>query len=550
MRNTFKLIITSAAAVLLLGSCIEEYVPESATVTTQQLSGSSSALTAAISGLPAQFTPAYLIFGSDEQCEFDMGFPQFNMQLSEIMGDIFVQGSNSGYDWFNRWNRCLNMDAETDYAQVPWYTLYAFVKSANDIVASIDEETADANTLGNLGLALAFRAMEYTLLMTIYEPVENSYTDISEVKGLTVPIVTDKTEESVSKNNPRAKHADLVALIESDLNKAEEYLAGFKTPSGMYPSLAVVYGLKARLYMIEKNWAEAQKYARKAIDTSGATPLTQDEWENPTSGFCDATANSSWMWFVRYSAENMGNLCNWTGWVSAEADWGYNSLCFFGINRWLYERIPETDFRKHSFLDPEKSAYYAYKTCREPEYFEETCPPYTAIKFRCKGGDWENFSVGGASDLPLMRVEEMYLIEAEAIGMQNLAEGKAALENFMKTYRDPEYTFAPKNIAKGIVEQGAPGVAADVFEFQEEVFFQKRIEFWGEGTVTFADYKRIQPGNYQAYEGTNAPGADFYLNCDRVKPNCTLVIPRDELDSNVGIVNNPDPSSKVTPVTL
>ena len=39
----------------------------------------------------------------------------------------------------------------------------------------------------------------------------------------------------------------------------------------------------------------------------------------------------------------------------------------------------------------------------------------------------------------MMRVEEMYYIEAEAKAHQNLAEGVEAMVNFVKTYRDPEY---------------------------------------------------------------------------------------------------------------
>lgn len=39
-----------------------------------------------------------------------------------------------------------------------------------------------------------------------------------------------------------------------------------------------------------------------------------------------------------------------------------------------------------------------------------------------------------------MRVEEMYLIKAEAEAMSgNLAAGKSTLENFVQAYRDPSF---------------------------------------------------------------------------------------------------------------
>ena len=47
---------------------------------------------------------------------------------------------------------------------------------------------------------------------------------------------------------------------------------------------------------------------------------------------------------------------------------------------------------------------------------------YATIKFRPKNGEMNDYTIGAAVDYPLMRIEEMYLIEAEAIGMsQGLA---------------------------------------------------------------------------------------------------------------------------------
>lgn len=43
-----------------------------------------------------------------------------------------------------------------------------------------------------------------------------------------------------------------------------------------------------------EDYANAQVYARKAIEESGATPTTQDQWLSTTSGFNDISI-SSWM---------------------------------------------------------------------------------------------------------------------------------------------------------------------------------------------------------------------------------------------------------------
>lgn len=519
-------------AALSLTSCIKETFPEGGTATSEQIAESSSALNASMSGIPAQLSQGYLVYG-EQTTEIDMGYPALMITYTELMGDIFPSGSNPAYDWFRRYNTEDAGLAPTTYNQyVPWRTLYMFVKSANDIIKSV-RTVSEPSALqkGYLGMAYAYRAWAYYHLWNMYEPVANQYTDCSKVLGLTVPIVTDETAESAGKNNPRVTAEDMYTFIMGDLDNAETGLKDYTPSSKLFPSIAVVYGLKARVYMTKGEYAKAAEYARKAIDESGCTPLTQAQWESPTSGFCDASANNSWMWYIAYSAESMGNLCNFTGWMAGEADWGYNSLTLFAINRWIYDRIPDTDFRKHSFIDPNKYTYYNYQTSRDKAFITSQ-KPYFSIKFRCKAGNWEEYATGGATDVPLMRVEEMYLIEAEAKGMLNIADGVSALTTFMTTYRNPQYTCTASTAAA----------------FEDEILFQKRVEFWGEGTAFF-DAKRMRAGSYQSYTGTNAPGDAFKINAVGIKPGWNFCIPENEIQNNTALegMNNPDPTGTIKP---
>ena len=68
----------------------------------------------------------------------------------------------------------------------------------------------------------------------------------------------------------------------------------------------------------------------------------------------------------------------------------------------------------------------------------------------------------GAIDVPLMRVEEMYLILAEAQGMLTPTTGAKTLSDFVKTYRQPDYSFN--------------GSTPDAV--RKEVWRQRRIELW------------------------------------------------------------------------
>ena len=524
-------------AAFALTGCIEETFPESSKATAEMVSQSASALEGAVNGISSQMSKGYLVY--DEQVtEIDMALPAMMIIQTELLGDMYPGISdNVGYDWYRRYNTVQSIDETTDFSYIPWFTLYKFVKSANDVISVVDIETAAPAQKAYAGMAYACRAYEYYLLTSLYEPVENIYTNVSAVKGLTVPFVLESTTAEQAKNNPRVPHDEMIAFILSDLDKAEKCLADYESANRLAPTLAVVYGLKAKVYLLNNDYANAAKYARMGIDeatANGAKPMTKAELLDEKSAFSKATAG--WLWYVHYDAENMGNLCNFVGWMSCEADWGYASLTQPCIDKSLYDHIGETDYRKGWFLNPKKYDYADYKTSRDKAWVE-AAPDYAAIKFRCIDGDYKTYSVGGASDVPVMRIEELYLIEAEAVAAsEGVAAGVTLLNNFMQSYRDASYNYT----------------GSDLRAFQLEVLTQMRIEGWGEGWA-FPSAKRLQPDVIQNYEGTNAPTDDYKINCKGIKPTWTLVIPQTEVQSNVALEgkNNPNPTQTVvgpTPV--
>ena len=122
-----------------------------------------------------------------------------------------------------------------------------------------------------------------------------------------------------------------------------------------------------------------------------------------------------------------------------------------------------------------------------------------------------------ASDIILMRVEEMYLINAEATAMAGKpADGKAILENFVKTYRDPSYTCA----------------ATDAAGVQEAVWKQRRIEFWGEGQAYFDLLRLNKPLDRR---GGGWPSEWVYNVPAPLKP---FLIPQREINANKAIQSN------------
>ena len=162
----------------------------------------------------------------------------------------------------------------------------------------------------------------------------------------------------------------------------------------------------------------------------------------------------------------------------------------------------------------------------------DTCSKFNAycgFKFPPANGDGDISTVGNAVSIPMMRVEEMYLIEAEAIGRsQGEGAGRTALESFVNSYRYKDGSY--KSTGAGI--EG----------FIDDVFTQKRIELWGEGLILW-DYRRLEKAVTRGYPGTNWP-ALYRLNSipNYVAPWTTFSIPETERNFNEAVILNPDPS--------
>lgn len=534
MKKTLKIFSIAAISAFALTSCIEETLPQGSTATAEQVGASASALEASLRGIPSQMAQGYLVYG-DQVEETDMAYPAYMIAQTELLGDIYP-AVESGYDWYYPFNTTEYDNGENSAcAFLTWFTFYKFIKSANDIIATVDinDPNVSPNVKGAAGVAYACRAFDYYMLTMFYEPKANIYTDCSAVLGLTVPFVTETTSNDDAKNNPRATHEEMIEFILSDLDKAEACLKEYTPENKTLPNLAVVYGIRAKVHMWDEDYVNAAKYARMAIEESGATPVTDAQWNDVKTGF--NTANQAWMWYIHYDAENMGNLCNYIGWIASESTWSYAAYTQPCIDRSLYEKISHTDFRKKSFVDPDRENY-PRESVHGAEWLAKQ-PNYLSLKFRCGSGDTENYATGGAVDVPVMRVEEMLLIEAEAVAhTQGVDAGIALLENFMKSYRDSEYVYT----------DALAGTDDALRNFQLEVLTQMRIEFWGEGCA-FQQAKRIQPGVMQNYEGTNATDDKTKINCYGIKPTWNIVIPQSEVQVNVALQgkNNPDPTKTV-----
>ena len=516
-----------AATLFSTTSCIEETFPTNA-ATESQLGSSAKATEALLWAMPAFLNDAETV--ADNHYEWGYGS---QMHIRDVMtGDMTVVAT--GYDWYSSWGANKNQGENSANTQYVWNYYWKFLQTANNLIAAVDPETATPAQLGMLGAAQAYRALAYLDMAQLYEFLPNEVTDTINASGnnilhLTVPIVREGMTEDEVRNNPRATREQMAAFILSDLDKAEENIKTLEITSKTIPHLDVVYGLKARYYMWLGEYEGAKTYARLSIDNNTGHVMSQDECLNTTTGFNTA---SPWMWASTTQKEDAvvkTGILNWASWMSPEAQYGYNAAgATTMIDAAMYARISDTDFRKLMFKAPAGHALEAKVPYIDAAWGAEL-PEYAAIKFRPNEGNTQEYSVGSSTSYPLMRVEEMYFIEAEAAEHVAPGEGVALLTDFMTTYRDAEYSLP---------------IGVDAID---EIVFQKRVELWGEGQ-SFYDYKRLNMSVTRGYEGSNVDAArQFNTNGRPAWMNYCIVLTEKNNNSAIKGWENPDPTGKYTP---
>lgn len=546
MNKTYKSLLAALAVapMVLTTGCIEEVFPTNGVIQ-EQLNGNIKATEALVWAMPGHLNQ-YATVASDQHYDWGQGSI---MHARDVMtADMSVV--YSGYNWFSTWSSC-SVALNSGYAatQFIWNFQTEQVLTTNKVVGGVTD-TSSPEMAAYRGQGLAFRASTYLDMARMYEFLPNAdiaseNADGNDVLGYTVPIVTEQTTEEQARNNPRATHAEMVAFIKKDLEEAIPLLEkGTPRSSKTVPNAAVAYGLLARLYLWDATYHEeglrfagpgtaaelyqkAAEYARLAISKSGATPMTREQSLNKNTGFNDIEV-SSWLWGGQYTDEDnavKSALLNWTSWMSNETTFGYACAGpYVMIASNVYNRINDRDWRKLMFLAPEGSALSGQETLIDPAQREEF-PAYASLKFRPGSGNMTDNNIACVVGYPLMRVEEMYFIEAEATAHSNPAAGLQLCSDFMKKFRNPSYI----------------SYATSMEDVIDEIVFQKRVELFGEGQSYF-DYKRLNMGVDRTYSGTNFNwGQDTFKTTGRPWW-MNFVITQQECDSNKGCQgwNNPN----------
>lgn len=553
-QYNYKYIMMSAAIVASLASCadIDDQNPAGYVITDEQKNQTVEAIPervkADLAGMYTMMGKMGTYFGEDangtQPRDDDGGYP--SVCLSNDLNGPDMVSENSGYNWFSVASEYTDRTPNYANPRMRYGLFYNQIKAANDIIASIDETTEETNLKQYLGQAKACRAFSYLNLVPYFQ-----FNYATSADKPAVPLVLETTTDY--SNNPRATVAEIYTQIEKDLLSARDLLDGYSPSDNSYVTKAVCDGLLARTYLCMGEYAKAAEFAQYAIDESGATPATREEVSHPY--FYDMSEHN-WMWSIAVSTSDVTNFAL-PAWPSQLGSFSSNSYTAYAslyrrINPLLYNKISDTDIRKQWWLDENRFSSLldglswtgivkdgSTVTVTGQDIVDAVFPDvktafttYTNVKFGMKSGIG---STTNNNDWPLMRVEEMYLVKAEGLGMSgNISAGKQVLEDFVKTYRDPSYSC----------------VASDEKSFQNEVWFQRRVELWGEGFSMFDIMRLGKP--VVRFHGSNKgiwPDA-FCFNIPANDGYLLMRFSQKETNNNSAIVNNTDgtlPSSMQYP---
>ncbi len=534
MKNNKYTSVLAIASMVALGACsdIDDIVPEGGTMLETQLKATTSIIPgradATFSGMYTKLGDplSFGRFASDRPDDF--GFVM--MAFSNDLEAADIVGQNNNYNWFSTCSELTTRNADYANPYIRYRGVYDEVARANDVIKAYGEITAEtsAEIKYKVAQAYAIRAFCY---LNIAPYFQFNYKTSSDKPC--VPLVTETTTDFT--NNPRAAVKEIYDQIVSDLDFAIANLDGYTRPDKSKIDKQVAYGLRARANLDMGKYAEAASDAAAAAQ--GYTPASIAEVSTPS--FYNIT-DHNWLWGYDMTMDvaKAFPYATSSSWIRSFSANGYSAGTgtYFCINNLLYDKIPDSDVRKGWWVDADLNSPLldglTWGSLKGQQIATEEIAdekmiflPYTNVKFGM-------YTIGGTTneeDWPFMRVEEMLLIQAEGlIKSGQTAAGVQVLNDFVRTYRDPQYN-----------------AEATGRKIEDEVWFQRRVELWGEG-FSNSDTRRLGKPLVRFHgSDSNWPEA-FRFNMTADDGWWLLRFCTDELNTNLAIVDNEGGASPVS----
>lgn len=495
-----RLIYLMIAASIIGVGCSEDFldpVRDTTELTTAEIAENAefnpALIEGSLEGIYSYMVEPFAVTGAGGS-HYDFGHKSIDIWSDILSGDMALTAN--GYGWYQN---TANLVSTVDYTRaenrIVWTYLYKTVVTANEVIATLGGNDAQPTAQASrhmLGQAKALRAYAYFYLTQLFQ---RSYDPSQPI----LPFYNGVAEETVIGKAPASQ---IYGLIVDDLSDAIIFLDDFNRSFKHQINKTVAQGLLAYTYAAMGEYGQAKVLA-DAVIASGA-PLTttgQLAFPGAGSGFNDVNT-ASWIWGYDLTTEMGHQLVDWWG----QIDYYTYSYAWAGdrkgIDSALFAAIPANDIRKSQFGTSGITNYMPINKFFHPG--------------RTAGGQQAI-----TTDLVYMRVEEFYLLSAEAAaktGDDSSAKTtlKLLLENRLggaanaATYVDPLSGQALK----------------------DAIYLQTRIEMWGEGKSYLA-MKRNQATVTRGSNHLFRAGQSFSYASDEL----SFQIPRTEMDNNPNITD-------------
>ena len=496
--KTIKIFSFCLTLVLALSSCSKSWLDTKMTGGTlieDEYEQVPDINTASVRGL-------YVMLYADQSGDGHTNFGQKSIDMASDMTASDMALVNNLYGWWGE--EAALQGYKSDRSATTWYYYYIMISNANNIIRKFNGSHGDFFTSADTAAwaqAKTMRALAYYNLAYLFSPAvddnvaTNYYAQFMNANDLVgtgtgcnypvCPIYDGSEKQYDPETNlliaqPLATVAEVYDFVIADLEEAlslfdsvpdysrESKLAVDKDVTKML--LAYTY-LQAGAYDIYETENGNADYFEKALaladDVIANAPYSILPLEEVlTDGFNDVNT-SSWMWGHDVTVESRGGLRSFWGQIDVFTYSYAWAGSIIGMDQTLWESIADSDIRKQWFDagDDDKKNLNPYN-----KFFH---------KDRAPGGvvdrEW-------LSDVVYMRIEEAYLIAAEAAWRSgDLAKAKDYLTTLV-SQRDE--TIAPQ----------IAGYSED--QFSSYLYFNWRVEMWGEGRA-LRTLKRFCPEMYK-----------------------------------------------------
>lgn len=370
-----------------------------------------------------------------------------------------------------------------------WSCAYYTISRANNVINNLDGKTSSEvsqQQVDNVKAECLFlRALSYfDLVITYCQPYNYNVTDDDKMG---VPLCLTTENGKPARDSKQAVYDQIVSdLLTAESLMSDDYSRSGATDAAAVVSKSAIQALLSRVYLYMEEWQKSADYATKVINSGKYSLASGTAY---TSMFHAETAPKGGEIIFEVYGSNKNEYWDGSGWT--HLPYITTKGCSGDVcgTKDLYDLYDANDIRKTMF-DEDSGDYYPTKFTGKST---GVSPNYTNI--------------------PLLRLSEMYLNRAEALVHGATISGTTA-EADLKTLAS---------------KRGATPEAAT----KTGVFIERRKELAFEGQIAY-DYARTN---------TSLTRTDFdeTKNKDVAFPSYmwAMPIPKSERDANPNVAQNP-----------